>query len=202
MRKLAGDAADVMVEDVVRLMQRLASEHGPVDVLGQSLGAVLALAAATRTSNSVHALVLEDPAPADGDWGPGVKQPFMDEQITMLNAFEAADPSLRPALSPRWSPSEVQRCLQAKPFVDRRLMTSGHITPLGRLTDLIGTLEVPTLILVADPSHLDDILPPPSNPIVTVKKVTGAGHCIHRDEPDQFHHLLDGWLSRQPLPKE
>jgi pimeloyl-ACP methyl ester carboxylesterase len=200
--ELAGDAAQVMAQDVVQLMQGLAMEHGPVDVLGQSLGAVLALAAATRTPSSVRALVLEDPAPAEGDWSPGVKQPFLDEQIKMLDAFGSADPALRPTLSPRWSQAEIQRCLQARLLVDRRLITSGHITPPGRLADLIDALEVPTLILVADPSHLDDMLPPPSNPVVTVKRVSGAGHCMHRDEPDQFHHLLDVWLSGPSLSNE
>jgi len=199
--ELASNAAEVMTEDVVQLVQRVATDRGPLTVLGQSLGAVLALEAATRSPISIRALVLEDHAPAEGDWGPGVKQPFLDEQIRMLDAFEAVDLALRPTLSPRWSAAEIERCLAAKPLVDRRLIISGNITPPGRLADLVDALEVPTLILVADPSHLDDILPPPSNPLVRLEKIPGAGHCIHRDEPAQFHHLVDGWLGQQTLVK-
>lgn len=197
--ELADNAAQVMAQDVVLLVERLASSHGPVHVLGQSLGAVLALVAAVRTPSSVNALLLEDPAPADGDWGPGIKQPFLDQQIEMLDAFESTDSALRPILSPRWSLAEIERCLEARLLADRRFITAGHVTPTGRLIDLIDALKVPTLVLVADPSHLDEILPPPSNPLVTVRRVAGAGHCIHRDEPDQFRHLIDGWLSRKPL---
>ena len=93
---LAADPAQVMVNDVVRLAQELSSKRGPVDVVGHSLGGFLALAATLESPASVRRLVLEDPAPADGDWLPGTKEPFLREQIRMLDAFETGDPALRP----------------------------------------------------------------------------------------------------------
>ena len=193
---LAADPAQVMVNDVVRLAQELSSKRGPVDVVGHSLGGFLALAATLESPASVRRLVLEDPAPADGDWLPGTKEPFLREQIRMLDAFETGDPALRPPPGDRWSPQELRRWLDAKPLVDRGLITSGHVTSSGRLPEMVDALQAPTLILLADPSHLDEMLPAVTNPLGSVEVVTGAGHCIHRDEPAQFHRRPSTWFDR------
>lgn len=147
--------------------------------------------------------MLEDPAPADGDWLPGVKEPFLDEQIRLLDAFATGDPALWPAPGERWSAEELSPWLDAAPLVDRALITSGRVTPNGRLAGLVDALRVPTLILLADPSHLDEMLPPVKNLHVSVEIVTGAGHCIHRDEPHEFRRRLSAWLdgsSESPAP--
>lgn len=74
--QLAVDPAQVIVGDVVHLAGRLATEHGPVGVIGHSFGGVLALAAAVAAPESIRGHVPVDPAPADDDWPPGSKEPF------------------------------------------------------------------------------------------------------------------------------
>lgn len=195
--ELASGPAEVMVDDVVELLQQLSATFGPVDMVGHSLGGVLALVAAVRCPELVRCFVLEDPAPAEGDWLPGFKEPFLAEQLRALDAFAAADPGEWPRPGERWSADELAPWHESKPLVDRGLILSGKVVPAGRLADLAEAVRVPTLILAADPSHLDQALPPVANPLVRVEKVGGAGHCIHRDDPDGFHRLVAEWLDVQ-----
>ena len=143
---------------------------------------------------AVRRLVLEDPAPAEGDWLPGFKEPFLAEQLRTLDAFAAADREEWPRPGERWAADELGPWYEAKPLVDRGLILSGKVVPKGRLADFTDGIRVPTLILAADPSHLEQTVPSAANPLVRIEKVNRAGHCIHRDDPAEFHRLVAGWL--------
>ena len=84
-----------------------------------------------------------------------------------------------------------RRRAACKTQVDRRLI---HHLDLGRVRwrDLIGSVERPTLLVVprGDGGGVRT-----ANPVVTIARIPGVGHCIRRDDPAAYFGVVDPFLS-------
>ena len=62
-----------------------------------------------------------------------------------------------------------------------------------RWRDLIGSVERPTLLVVprGDGGGVRT-----ANPVVTIARIPGVGHCIRRDDPAAYFGVVDPFLAR------
>ncbi|WP_461109086.1 alpha/beta fold hydrolase [Tessaracoccus terricola] len=188
-----GHSQEVWVEDLIGLLRALGR---PAVVVGHSLGGLVALRAALAEPSLVRALVLEDPAApsnraaADPD--------FVAHQQRFLAPFpeHTAAEIERMRSATDWSETELLAWAQSKARVDPLMIERGLLLSGSEWAGLFTGLAVPTLLMLPgdrgmgpDPSSYD-------NPLVTRVEVPGAGHCVRRDRPEEFHEAVDAFLAR------
>ncbi|PWI12712.1 alpha/beta hydrolase [Streptomyces sp. Act143] len=151
---------------------------GPDLAIGHSLGsaALLLAAPALRCARAVHC----DPA-----WLPRPRD------LAALRAVKHSTWRELRAAHPRWHDDCITDEKQALAAWDPQ-----SVTALARLPGLPVRPEVPSLVLLADPSER---IPPPAATTLRrrgwqVRTVEGAGHTLHRDDPAGFLHGLRDWL--------
>ncbi len=184
-------APEVMLADVVQILD---GQSDRVVLIGHSLGGLLALRAAAARPDQVVALILEDPVRPDGSPTPGpgfvadVEQ-FLDSMSDLPGQMQ------RMARETTWSRAEIQAWAHSKTLVDRAYVHRGLRLGNSAWEQLFNALRVPTLLLVPPGSPMaprpDDL----HNDLVRTVVVPGAGHCVRRDQPDQYHHALDAFLA-------
>ena len=164
---------------------------GPWDlIVGHSLGGAIAVLRAATTKQ----LVLLDPVlevqPEDFD---AIKA----DQLAELQLTEE---SIR-ASKPLWSEKDLALKITAIAQVDPTAVERTFSDNLRwNVLEAARALDVPTLILGADPS-VSSLLPiataealVAANPLVEYRLVEGAGHSVHRDRPDVvIEAILDGY---------
>lgn len=199
--QLAAHPGDVLVDDALALLEQL---DAPV-VVGHSMGGAVALTAAVRRPDLVRALVLEDPAPR-GPEEPQVSgrgQEFLEGVRRSLGARD--DESLhrlRQELHPDWPDSELLVTGRAEQQVHLEFLERGDYKPTTPWTELFPAVAVPTLVVSGD--RADEIcvdepmergLAAIGNPKVSLVRVRDAGHCIRREQPQEFYRVVDAWLA-------
>lgn len=199
--QLEGQAGDVMVDDAVGLLEQL---DRPV-VIGHSLGGAVALTAGVRRPELVRGLVLEDPAPL-GPEEPA-RSPRAEQYVDELEPSRSAPDEealyrLRKEQHPAWPDSELLVTGLAEQQMDVDYLATGRWKPSGRWPDLLASVTVPTLIVSGDRADelcVDDAMERGiadiANPSVTLVRLSGAGHCVRRDQPAAYYAAVDEWLA-------
>ena len=174
----------------------------PLIVVGHSMGGVTALDVAARRPDLVDAVVAEDPAFVTPVW----------RQILALRASGkvqemrsvAADPEARLAQEaadhPAWSRREVRACVEASCAVDLRFIALGCVGPPAPWRRVVDSLAVPTLIVTGTDNVVlrGDYyfaLTRRANPHVSTAVIEGAPHSVRRTVPEQFHAVVDPWMT-------
>jgi pimeloyl-ACP methyl ester carboxylesterase len=199
--QLEDHPGEVMVRDALALVEQL--DH-PV-VIGHSLGGAVALDVGVRRPDLVRGLVLEDPAPLSP--GEPVRNPSRgaDYLRDLQPSREAADDEellrLREKAHPDWPESELLPTGKAEQQTDANYLERGEWKPLTPWPELFTRLRVPTLVVSGDRADelcIDDAiergLGDLHNPMVTLRRVPGAGHCVRRDRTEGYHEVVDRWL--------
>lgn len=181
-------AADVMLEDVVDLLD---AQDSPVVLVGHSLGGNLALRAAIARPDAVRALVLEDPSsPFEPD---DDVDAFVTGTLTFLDSLaDRSGQVRRMQQETSWSDAEIEAWADSKPRVDRDAIGRG-IGAGGDWLVLWRDVAVPTLVLVPEGPTMSPA--DPGSPTVRRVVVPGAGHCVRRDQPEQFYGAVEGFLA-------
>lgn len=195
----AGYSFDTYAADIAALLPQLAP--GPVDLLGFSLGALVAARLAANGSLRVARLVLEDP-PLPTERGAkqwiesfrsllALKRQSLEE---IVEEFEVLYPG-RAAEAHRASAEALKNTADG-PF----LM---FVEPSGGQIELIEDLrriDLPVLIARADPV-LGGALPEEAvglvraaGPRVLLVDFPGAGHAIHAEQPAAFAAAVEHFL--------
>jgi pimeloyl-ACP methyl ester carboxylesterase len=162
-------------------------------VLGHSLGGAIAVIAQSAKSSFARRLLLEDPLLR------------MSHPAAFISSYTKLfeDPSAGTVLArnPRWHPQDArvkEEALRASsPEVIRLTVLENQPWDL---VSKASALEVPTLLVAADPT-LDALVGPDlgteitgANSLVTFEILEGAGHSLHRDSYDAFWRLVKGFL--------
>ena len=163
-------------------------------VLGHSLGGAIALVAQSTDQHFARRMVLEDPLLRLTD-----PEGFIADYT---RPFE--DPSAAAVLdqNPRWHPQDArvkEESLRASsPEVVRRTTLQNQLLDL---TPAASSLEVPALLIAADPA-LDALVGPElgeeiasANHLITFETLEGAGHSLHRDSYRDFWRSVQAFLS-------
>jgi len=202
-RSLAGTAA-AWIEDLAAdvLAQ---CDQGPYDlVVGHSLGAVVALAAAGREPSLGRGVLIEDP-PALGEGGVDVM--VVADEIERDVAAAHRDPAARLnavlAENPRWSRRDAEQsvanCLSLEAASVVRALRASH----WDLPALVEACRLPLHLLAAPPAtstligaDRDALLRLLPADRVTVVE---SGHGIHRDRPALWLHTVLGFAATLPV---
>ncbi len=159
----------------------------------------------------VRAVVLEDPAlgvPGPDDAGLAGRDRAPDR--ARQRVAEALDTLVDPPTAlatcrldhPLWPDSEFAPWLAAKLDIDIGMLEDGAVTGRRPRLEVAAAIAVPALLVSGDQ---DVIWMPPmlkrlgavGNPHIEVGIVTGAQHCVRRDNPEGFHALVDPWIASQ-----
>ena len=164
---------------------------GPWDlIVGHSLGGAIAVLRAATTKQ----LVLLDPVLEVQ------AEDFDAIKADQLAELQLTEESIR-ASKPLWSEKDLALKITAIAQVDPTAVERTFSDNLRwNVLEAARELDVPTLILGADPS-VSSLLPiataealVAANPLVEYRLIEGAGHSVHRDRPDVvIAAILDGY---------
>lgn len=169
----AGAFADDLVETL---------PGGAELAIGHSLGGI-ALALAVERLAPTRA-VYSDPA-----WA---LSPSVDPAV--FTEFRGASREAVATLNPRWEEADIEVELATLAVWDPR--TAFAVTGEHAVDHTPMRPAVPSLVQVADPSHLvpDALKAELARRGFEVRTVRGAGHAVHRDDFDGFMESLTGWV--------
>ncbi|GAA3914400.1 alpha/beta fold hydrolase [Microbacterium invictum] len=175
------------------LQHAATDDDAPWDlVVAHSLGGAAATVASAGSPAWTRRLVLIDPAIALNDHDRDVVRGSQERSF--------AEPTVAAvrAEHPAWHENDIELKALSAQQASRWAVeqTSIQNTPWD-VRDAAARLTVPTRIIASDPkvysifkgALADEVL---GNPVITMSVVSGAGHSLHRDRPeDSMRHLLD-----------
>lgn len=183
---------DDLADDLAAVIAELG---GRADLLvGHSLGGAVATELAFTRHELVERLVLEDP--------PGISrvndEAWISRQASEIEAAHA-DPEgeVGRALeaNPLWEHEDARQDVEGKALADGPGILDSFRVGIGvRVLDLLPRLDVPTLLLLADPAR--SVFPPAARdtlPGGIETTVFDAGHTIHRDRFDDYVAAILAW---------
>ncbi|MFP5348035.1 MAG: alpha/beta fold hydrolase [Actinomycetes bacterium] len=198
--ELAARPGDVMAEDVAELVRAL----GGVALVGHSMGAGVAVAAATLVPGLVWAVVAEDPPwtlpPRSRE--PAVGLQWVREHEEQVGVPRASRVEQRRRAEPPWPASELEPWAEAKDQTDVALLVTGDIVPTTPWPDLLAQLRargVPVLVVTGTRDVLvDDAVEGEARRLgAQVVRLPGAGHCVRRDAGPGYYANTDAFLAGQ-----
>ena len=164
-------------------------------VLGHSLGGLVAVACALADRSWTRALVLEDPALVLVDTEETGRWLLEDFRGPLDNETVAAN-------HPQWAPGDVAAKVEALRRAGPEVvtMTLAAICPIDA-RPWLAELEVPTLIIGADPAVRGLVSAADGEaaarlPGVDYVMIPGGEHSIHRNRYEAFRDVLIDWLDR------
>lgn len=206
--RIAARPGEVMADDVATLLTDGTVGDGSVALVGHSMGAAVAVAAAARVPGRVWAVVAEDPPWSLPPRGP---DPVRAAEWVRDHDRDQATPrqeriDRQRAESPRWPQVELPAWAEAKEQVDRALLASGDIlptTPWPNLVTATTAAGVPLLVVTGTRDVRVDARAEAEARArgAVVVRLRDAGHCVRRDDVDGYHRVVDPFLTdRAPGP--
>ncbi len=203
----APDPREEMYAAALAAVAELASQRGPVALVGHSMGGGVSTVLAARHPELVVAAVLEEPAwrdPVDRVVpAPAVADRIADCRMFVEDPAEAMAQGRRE--NPSWPEAELEPWARAKTEVDEDFLRLGVASFATPWEEFLAALSVPALAVIGGRSEL---LPPAvreralgvGNPHLRLEVVPDAGHCVRRELPEVFHGLVDPWLETHVSP--
>lgn len=194
------------LDDLVEVLEQLAGDGVTRPVLvGHSMGGGTAAALAGTRPDLVQAVVLEDPA-----LGAGRYADLDEEGAARRRVAEARETNAHPQHAmkqgkrehPTWPKREFKPWLEAKQQTDLEMLGHPTITVRTPWREVTARIAVPALVVTGTAGaiwtgELLTSLLAVENPHVEVEIIRGAGHCVRRDRADDFHSVVDPWLTKQ-----
>ena len=182
---------------------------GQVVLFGHSMGGAIAAGVARDHPQLVRAVVLEDPALLTPTQARSYKENAGEsvgglEQMSADQSGAIANLLLAKQAYRNWPLSEYGPWAQAKTQVDRDFIATGVVGLAGR--EIIKELQVPTLVLTGDgPDVLLgqaglEKLATYANPHLHTALISGATHCVRRDQSEKFQQAVNSFLAALPKP--
>ena len=170
-------------------------------VVGHSIGAAAAMQAAGTDADFTRRLVLLDPALK---LDPAARQAVLNGQLA---TFDGATVASVAEQFPHWHPLDVEFRVRAVKAASRYALERSVLdNDDWDCTSYVAHVTAPTLVIAADPAngsmfageHAASVLA--ANPLFEQVVVAGAGHSVHRDNPEAtLQHLL-AWLHAAETP--
>jgi pimeloyl-ACP methyl ester carboxylesterase len=187
-------ATDLTVADMKALLDHLGIERAVVG--GLSLGGYVSLAFFLAHPGMVRALVLADTGPgyrnpeARAAWNRRAEERAAELETRGLDALSGRSREMREAMG-------HHRSATALALAARGMLAQQD----SRVIDALGTVRVPTLIVVGD---RDEPFLAPCRymagkiPGARLEVIKDAGHSANLDQPDAFNRVLTDFLDSLP----
>lgn len=200
----SGYTPDFMAADVAALIEAIPLTQ-PI-VLGHSMGAMAATSLAARFPQLVKAIILEDPgwwATYRPDTPAQQAREIKKWQKTIAkNKSQSIDTIARYCRrhSPTWDSSEWYPWAQSKQQVHENL-THVILEPPVIWREELPKVQCPALLITADPAAGAIVTPEVTAeftrlcPHGQTAQITGAGHCIRREQFEAFMAVLQPFLA-------
>lgn len=199
----SADPAEVMYAATEAVLSEVAPVGGAL-LLGHSMGGGMSAALTARRPDLVRAVVLEDPTwldePPGRDPEEGIRQHLADVRL----AAEDPDAALGRGRAdhPTWPEIELGPWVRAKTAADTGFLRTGRAVLDVPWREIAASLRRPTLVVTGDTDVIitDEVVEDIhslGNPVIEVRVVSGAGHCVRREARDAFHAVVDPWLAQQ-----
>jgi pimeloyl-ACP methyl ester carboxylesterase len=187
--------------DIAGLLDQL--DTGPVVAMGHSLGGAIVSALAVEHPALVRAVVSVDP----GYLLPDEFRPIVEG---MAAALQTADPvaSAQTFLSASYSPASpaalktwhMRRIAGVPDHVLQQTLGSLFVGPeaLGFRETSVPYLQrrtCPVLAFYTDPDRAAFEATLFDDPVSKSLAWAGSGHWLHQERPEEFNHLVAGWLA-------
>jgi pimeloyl-ACP methyl ester carboxylesterase len=201
-------SVDQWADDLAAMLDEVGARE-PVVLCGLSMGGYVAFAFWRRHRERVRALVLADTRP-DADTPEGIER----RRRTIAVARERGSASVATLLEGgmlgattrerRPEIAALVRAMIAATPVEGIVGASEAMIARPDSTDLLGTIDVPTLVVVGE----EDTISPPdvaramhaAIPTSRLEVIPGAGHLTTLERPAAFNCVLGDWLdSLDPL---
>jgi len=164
-------------------------------VIGHSLGAASAVVASATHPTWTKALVLLDPALSLDDT---TRMMVLDNQRLGHLQHDHGDVA---ELNPSWHPLDVELKVHAHRAASLFALERAVLdNDPWDVSEHVTRLTVPTHILGADEAHgalfpsEDAAQAQAQNPLVSYEMITGAGHSLHRDRPQETIGAITAFL--------
>lgn len=204
--ELEAGIGETHLADLVEALERLADEGvAPPVLVGHSMGGGTAAALAGARPELVRAVVLEDPA-----LGSGRYTDHDEAEAARRRVVEAREINAHPNHAmkhgkrehPTWPKREFKPWLEAKQQSDLEMLGRPGVTVRAPWPDVTALIAVPALLVTGTAGaiwtgDLMTSLRRVDNPQVEIEVIRGAGHCVRRDRADDFHAVVDPWLTKQ-----
>jgi pimeloyl-ACP methyl ester carboxylesterase len=192
-------------DDVLQTLQGL--DVARAVLVGNSLGAAVALRVAAVAPAAVSALVLISPPPWAPDPSPALRSAWDAENAALKRGdIDGAVAAVVAAWTQPNAPDALRKrvaSMQRRAFVLQAAAGDVHEEPdpLDEHPEVLAELQIPTLVAVGEDDmvdfrdsaqHLAGVLP-----IARHAVISGAGHLAPLETPDAFRQLLLDFL-RQP----
>jgi N-formylmaleamate deformylase len=193
-----------LAEDTLGVI--LALELQKPHLLGHSMGAHTAALVAKHHPELVRSLLLEDPP-----WQGLTLPPFTDRDRERINAWEeglhvlkAQSPTERIMAAhrnnPRWSEEELIAWAESKAQFDLDIFSKGFVMTQRKWQVIVQNIPCPTLLITGNPSMGSVVTPKIAQLAIgtmrngKIAHISGTGHCIRRDEYNQFMIAVTSFL--------
>lgn len=194
----------LLAEDAAAVIEELGLE-GSV-VFGHSMGAITAGVLAADHPNLVRAIILEDPPIGDHlpppDTGTAKFEWF--ENLKVLPREERLARAFRE--QPDWAEEEIIPWSDSKVEFDVGVYRNLSAFRRVNWRDVLARIVCPVLLLTGDPECGALVTPEVADEAaqlagnLEVARITGAGHCIHRDRYDETMRMVRDFLQRHYSP--
>jgi len=192
-----GDEED-LASDLAGLINGLGLNR-PI-VGGHSMGAATASQMEARFPGLARALVLEDPPWFEPKPEPPTPPAPMRNWIVEIKALSEAEMIAKcRADNPAWPEVELAPWAESKVLFDLNFIQMVRV-PQPEWTAVVQALDVPTLLITADPAKGAIVTPASAqkavsiNPLVQVASIPEAGHSIRRDNYPAYMATLSSFL--------
>ena len=192
------NSSDCQGDDVAALIKALKLDK-PI-IMGHSVGASLMAKVASRHSDLISKVILEDPVfmPKPSEQSLQARINGFQLQVEKFNSMTLEQiETLGKKLSPNWHQDEFEQWAIAKHQVDAKVLAHYEYLPWQQT---IASIQVPTLLIHGDTANGGII----SNAVVAEAKtinptmqsayVENSGHNIHRENLDGFIAALQPFL--------
>lgn len=170
-------------------------------VVGHSIGAAAAVQAASTDQTWTSQVVLLDPTLALDE---PARQAVLAGQLANADGATVASTAEQ---FPHWHPHDIEFRVRAVKAASRFALERMVLdNDDWDVTAFVPHVAAPTLVIAADPhhgsrfegEHAAAVLA--ANPLFEQVVIAGAGHSVHRDDPETtLRHLLD-WLRAVETP--
>ncbi|MHB1317553.1 MAG: alpha/beta fold hydrolase [Anaerolineae bacterium] len=204
-------SADVMADDVKGLCDALELEM-PV-LIGHSMGAITAMAAAGKYTDRFRAAILEDPVLRTAEEEEAMRREFEERQargetqrqgpglLEMRTLSHDEILAICRKQSPNWPEAELDPWATSKQQISLNLLNA-HFERGEPWQEILPRIVVPVMILVPDVA-LGGMTTPAGAALAgtllqhgEIVQVPGAGHNVRREQPEVFLQAVREYLKR------